>query len=57
MYIKVLIHGKKELVTYTARRSKLFEKSIFYSSSKIINTLKKMYNIKTIIEEDMKFIY
>lgn len=41
---------------YPAHRSKLFQNSTFNSSSKIENTLKKKYNIKTIIEEDIKFI-
>lgn len=47
---------KKELMTYPAHRTTQFQNAIFYSSSKIINTINNKYIISFIIEKDIKCI-
>lgn len=40
-------------MAYPAHRIKLFQKAIIYSSSKIVNTLKKKYNLKITTEKNL----
>lgn len=41
---------------YPERKKKLFQNPIFYSSRKIVNTLKKKYYLKSLIEKCIQLV-